>query len=313
MPVAGFSDAKKFHMVDFLLMEHLIEHLPHIFEHAIIDTLKLVPFLFVTYLFMEYIEHKAGSKAEEVVQRAGSAGPIIGALLGAFPQCGFSAAAATLYAGRVITLGTVFAVFLATSDEMIPILIAEQADPLVIGKILAAKVIIGMVMGFIVDAFVRLRDKYVGQEHLHIHDLCEQDHCHCEEGSVLKSSIRHTLQVTLFIFLITLVLNVVIEFFGEESLAAFLGAQPVLAVFASALVGLIPNCAASVVITELFLQGALSAGAMMGGLLVSAGVGLLVLFRTNRPMKNNLMVLGALWIIGVLWGLGIDALGIAFM
>ncbi len=275
---------------------------------AALDTLKLIPFLFLTYLAMEAIEHKAEGKTEEWMERAGSTGPFIGALLGAFPQCGFSAAASTLYAGRVISLGTLFAVYLATSDEMLPILIAEQ-EPVLIVKILGAKVIIGMVMGFMVDAAMRLMQR--NQNHIHIHELCEQEHCDCEDG-IFKSAIKHTLQVTLFIFLISFALGAAIGLIGEDALGEFLASQPTLSVFAACLVGLIPNCAASVVITELFLEGTIGTGAMLGGLLTGAGVGLLVLVRANRPLKQTLIIIALLWLMGAAWGVCFDALGIVF-
>lgn len=293
-----------------VLMEILID--------ACLDTLKLLPFLFLTYLALEALEHKAGEKARSAIHKAGKAGPFVGAVLGVFPQCGFSAAAATFYAGRVITLGTLFAVFLSTSDEMLPIFIAEQVDPLVILKILGTKLLIGMIMGFVIDGMLRaFKGRHSFESHggtTHIHELCEHEGCDCHsgEGGILKSAIKHTLQVTLFIFLITLVLNAVISFVGEDALVGFLSMNPVLSVFASALVGLIPNCAASIVVTQLYLEGALGAGATMAGLLVSAGVGLLVLFRTNRHLKQNLIILAALYAIGVLWGLLIMALGITF-
>ena len=279
-----------------------------ILADAALDTLKLIPFLFMTYLAMEALEHKAEGKTEEWMERAGATGPFIGALLGAFPQCGFSAAASTLYAGRVISLGTLFAVYLATSDEMLPILIAEQ-EPLLIVKILGAKVIIGMVMGFIVDAAMRLLAR--NQNHLHIHELCEQEHCDCEDG-IFKSALKHTLQVTVFIFLISFVLGALIEGVGEDALGEFLASQPTLSVFASCLVGLIPNCAASVVIAQLYLEGVLGAGAMMSGLLVSAGVGLLVLVRANRPVSQTIAIIAGMLVIGVVWGFLITLFGITF-
>ena len=309
----------------------------HVLEHSIEDTLYLIPFLFVTYLAMEWLEHKAGDKAEEVVRRAGAAGPVVGALVGIVPQCGFSAAAATLWAGRVITLGTLFAVFLSTSDEMLPIFLAEQVAPMTILKIMGVKLMIGMIMGFVVDAAIRLARR--DREKLRIHELCERDRCHCngdceaceqqpelvydfehdeerehhhEGGSILRSALKHTVQVTVFIFIITLVLDGALELVGEDALGAFLGSNPVLSVLGSALVGLIPNCAASVVIAQLYVEGALGAGAMMAGLLVSAGVGLLVLLRTNRGLRQNLIVLAGLWATGVFWGLIISAFGIAF-
>lgn len=292
-----------------MLQSSFMDLLVHILEDSLIDTLRLIPFLFVTYLIMEAIEHKMEGRAEQAVQRAGFAGPIVGALMGAFPQCGFSAAAATLYAGRVITLGTLFAVFLATSDELLPILIAEQAPISMMVQILGTKVLIGMVMGFIVDAFMRITARH--HRHLHIHDLCEHDHCDCDDG-IVKSALKHTLQVTVFIFLISLIVTGAIELVGEDALAAFLASQPVLSVVASAVVGLIPNCAASVIITELYLEGTLSAGSMMSGLLVSAGVGFLVLYRTNRPIRSTLGIVGMLLVIGVAWGFIIDACGIVF-
>ncbi len=318
-------------------MEDIAHIIGHVLEHSIEDTLYLIPFLFVTYLAMEWLEHKAGDKAEEAVRRAGAAGPVVGALVGIVPQCGFSAAAATLWAGRVITLGTLFAVFLSTSDEMLPIFLAEQVAPMTILKIMGVKLMIGMVMGFVVDAAVRLARR--DREKLRIHELCERDHCHCnddceaceqqpelaydfehdeehehhrEGGSILRSALKHTVQVTVFIFVITLVLDGALELVGEDALAAFLGSNPVLSVLGSALVGLIPNCAASVVIAQLYVEGALGAGAMMAGLLVSAGVGLLVLFRTNRGLRQNLIVLAGLWATGAFWGLIISAFGIVF-
>lgn len=318
-------------------MEDIAHIIGHVLEHSIEDTLYLIPFLFVTYLAMEWLEHKAGDKAEEAVRRAGAAGPVVGALVGIVPQCGFSAAAATLWAGRVITLGTLFAVFLSTSDEMLPIFLAEQVAPMTILKIMGVKLMIGMVMGFVVDAAVRLARR--DREKLRIHELCERDHCHCnddceaceqqpelaydfehdeehehhhEGGSILRSALKHTVQVTVFIFIITLVLDGALELVGEDALAAFLGSNPVLSVLGCALVGLIPNCAASVVIAQLYVEGALGAGAMMAGLLVSAGVGLLVLFRTNRGLRQNLIVLAGLWATGAFWGLIISAFGIVF-
>ncbi len=330
-------------------MEEITHIIMHTLEHSIEDTLYLIPFLFVTYLAI-WLEHKTGGRTQEAVQRAGAAGPVLGSLLGVIPQCGFSAAAATLYAGRVITLGTVFAVFLSTSDEMLPIFLAEQVPIDTVVKVMGAKVIIGMVMGFIVDAALRLvrRDR----QNLRIHELCARDKCHCggdcatcEENPALvyehhddcgsccthehhehdhghdhdhgwkgitKSALVHTAQVTLFIFVITLVLNGVLETVGEDALAAFVGSNSVLAVFASALVGLVPNCAASVVIAQLYVEGVLGAGAMLSGLLVSAGIGLLVLVRTNRRAKENLAIVAILYVTGVAWGLAVNALGIVF-
>ena len=290
----------------------------HVLEHSIEDTLYLIPFLFVTYLAMEWLEHKAGDKAQNAIKRAGKAGPVIGAVLGVVPQCGFSAAASTLYAGRVITVGTLIAVLLSTSDEMIPIFLAAQVSLSTMGA---------------------LRLLHRPEEHLRIHELCQRDHCHCngechacEENpelayeaekdeehhhdhagaSIVKSALKHTAQVTVFIFIVTLLLNVVLETVGEDALAQILGSNSALSVVVAAIVGLIPNCAASVVIADLYVEGVLGAGAMFAGLLVSAGVGLLVLFRANRRPKQSLIIVAILLVVGIVAGAIVSAAGIVF-
>ncbi len=318
-----------------------------VLQDAFFDTLYLVPFLFVTYLFMEWLEHKTGEKTQRAIERAGTAGPIVGAVLGVVPQCGFSAAASTLYAGRVIGLGTLFAVYLSTSDEMLPIFIAEQVPASTIAGILALKVVVGMVFGLLVDLALRLTHQ--PREQLRIHELCERDHCDCSHdcatcqdnpalayqhhddcadgcthehhhhdhahdagwGGIAKSALKHTAQVTLFVFLVSLALNAVIAAVGEEALGEFLGSNEALAVFGSAIVGLIPNCAASVAIAQLYVEGVLGFGACMSGLLSAAGVGLLVLVRANRRPVQNLAIIAGLVAISVLCGLVIQLTGIA--
>lgn len=354
---------------------------------AVKDTLVIVPFLFVTYLALEALEHMAGGRLNAAVRRAGAAGPVVGAILGIFPQCGFSAMGATLYAGRVITIGTLVAVFLSTSDEMLPLLVAEQVSPVTLGSILLSKAVIGLMVGLAVDAAMRavrarpaahkrLRALVLGpsaadptREDLseagsgtaHIHELCEREHCGCDDGacsdekaavatcsccghefgpsaqsdphargdchhdahaheghahgssmlrSVAHGAVVHTVQVTGFIFLVTLVLTAVMEAFGEDAISAFLSSNVVAATFASGLVGLIPNCAASVVITQLYLEDALALGPMMAGSLVAAGAGFLVLFRTNANARENACILGALYAIGVVCGLVLAGLGL---
>lgn len=283
----------------------------HVIEHTLIDNIKLLPFLFITYLVMEYIEHKTGEKAEAVIKKAGRFGPIPGGLLGMIPQCGFSAAASNLYAGRIITLGTLFAIFLSTSDEMLPILISEQAPVSMILKILLSKAIIGMVAGFLLDLIVR-REHAGEKEELRIEHMCDHEHCHCEEGNIFKSAISHTLQIFLFILVISFAINLIIEFMGEEVLASFLSGKPVIGPVLAGIVGLIPNCAASVVITQLYLEGVLGAGAMMAGLLTGSGVGLLVLFRANDNLKENLKITLILYGIGVVAGIILEFMGVVF-
>ena len=270
---------------------------------CIIDTVKLIPFLFLTYLLMEYIEHKTSEKTKTVIRRAGKMGPLFGGLLGAVPQCGFSAAASSLYSGRVITVGTLLAVFLSTSDEMLPILLSNQVALTIILKIIMMKAAMGIAAGFIIDfLFRKFNQRKIGEN---IHDLCVHDHCQCEE-SIVRSALTHTLNIAVFIFVVTLVLNIVIGAVGEENLGNMILNQPVISEILAGLIGLIPNCAASVVITTLYMEGAMSLAAMMSGLLVGAGVGLLVLFRTNKNMKENLQIAGLLYGCGVIGGMIIE-------
>lgn len=339
------------------------------------DTLSLVPFLLVTYLVLETLEHVAGDRVNGAIKRAGAAGPVVGSLLGMVPQCGFSAMAATLYAGRVVTLGTLVAVFLSTSDEMLPLLLAEQVPVQTMAMLLASKALIALVTGFIVDAAIRglrrnarahaairrtvlgtavnpahvncAHDDHAGGDIIdevaeagvsadHIHELCERDHGHSHdhghagehehhhghghdrghshEGapvlSIIRSAISHTVQVSVFIFLVTLVLVAVLETFGESAIEQFLRGNETLAVLGSALVGLIPNCSASVVITQLYLEGALQLAPMLAGTLISAGVGYLVLFRTNHSARENAVFLIMMYVIGAGWGLILSAFGL---
>lgn len=391
-----------------------MELLPHLLEHAFEDTIYLVPFLLATYILLELLEHKAGDKAAVLVRKAGIAGPFAGSLLGAVPQCGFSAAGSALYASRAITLGTLFAVFLSTSDEMLPLFIAEQVDPLIMLSIIGTKIAIGMIMGFAIDGALRLRvrsevkheekrlrdlghgvccthtenrenehehehrrkcdrehesdheheNKHEhGLDHDHGHErkagvACPHEHsisranshnnpvsCTCPHGhhltgteleqpfshhhchnpscsvseessswkDILISALKHTLQVTIIVYLISFALVAVMELAGEDVITNYLVTNPGIAIFGSALVGLIPNCGASVVITQLYLDGMLGTGAMISGLLVSAGVGILVLFSENHRLRQNIFILVGLLIIGVAWGSLFELLGITFM
>ena len=282
-------------------------------EEVLLDSLKdfvkLLPFLFLAYLFMEFLEHKAGEKMENTIRKAGRVGPLFGGLLGTLPQCGFSTAASGLYAGRVISLGTLIAIYLSTSDEMLPILIAEGAPVNRILKILALKFIIGTVAGFIIDVVIRALRKEKAHEG-HIHELCEHEGCNCEEGGIFRSALHHTLHVGSFLLLIMLLLNAAVFFLGADRIAGIFSSVPVVGHLLSALVGLIPNCASSVLITKLYLEGVLSAGCMLSGLLVGSGVGLLVLFRVCRKKKDALFVLILLFAIGALMGMLLDLVGI---
>lgn len=275
---------------------------------ALLDTLKLLPFLFVTYLVMEILEHKTSQKAQFAIKRAGKWGPLIGGLLGAVPQCGFSAAASGFYAGRVISLGTLIAIYLSTSDEMLPILISEQVAPSFIGIVLGLKIVIGMAAGFIIDAIVRKPVHIEAHSPEAFKDLCAEENCHCEKG-VLRSTIKHTAQIAGFILLVSLALNIILMFLDAENSEIVLN-NPVVGPLVAGVIGLIPNCAASVALTQMYLKGFMTFGSMMAGLMASAGVGWLVLVRTSHDRKDILRVLGLLYSISAVIGIVIDLIGI---
>lgn len=273
--------------------------------HGLLDTLKIVLFLFLAYLFMEFIEHKASDSTCALMKKAGKFGPLMGGALGAVPQCGFSTIASNLYTGRVITLGTLIAVFLSTSDEMLFVMLAGEVDIVSALLIIVYKIIVGFVVGFAVDFVLRLMKR---EEEIDIDEICENDDCHCERG-IFMSALHHTFTVSLFIFLVTVGINSVIFFVGDD-IGTIIIDLPIISHLISAIVGLIPNCAASVALTQLAVGGIISTGTMISGLLSGAGVGLLVLFRMNRRPKENLVVLLILVGTGVLFGFIADLIPI---
>lgn len=280
-------------------MQEILE----VLQDTAIDTIKLLPFLFITYLIMEYIEHKTSNKVKDIIKKSGKFGPLLGAIVGVFPQCGFSVSATNLYAGRVITLGTLISVYLATSDEMLPILLTEAVPAGTIFTILGIKLVLGIVAGFIIDFVIRMfRKEKVEEQEEKIEEICEHEHCHCEEG-IVTSAVKHTLNITIFIFFITLVLNGIIAYIGEDTIAHFISQNVILGPIVAGLIGLIPNCASSVILTELFISNVISMPVLISGVAVNAGVGLLVLFKTNKNAKENLKIVGLLYIIGVLAGI----------
>lgn len=278
-----------------------------VIEETLLDSIKLIPFLFIAYLIMEYIEHKTSQKSRETIKKSGKFGPLIGSFLGIFPQCGFSVVATNFYAGRVITLGTLISVYLTTSDEMIPIMISEAVPLWTILKILFVKLVIGIVAGFVIDFVLRLINKNKKIEEENIVDLCEHDHCHCEKG-ILKSSIHHTLSIFVFILIVTFIINTAIYFIGKENISNILLNKPIFGPIVSSLIGLIPNCASSVIITNMYLKNVINVGTMIAGLLVNAGVGLVVLFKTNKKIKENIAIICLLYIVGVISGIVLEFL-----
>ena len=274
---------------------------------AIIDSLKLLPFLFITYLLMELLENKASEKSLKVIKKSGKFGPILGSLLGIVPQCGFSAAAASLYAGKIISIGSLIAIFLSTSDEMLPILISSAAPISLIIKILLIKLIIGIVFGVIIDIIFRKKNNInIEDDKIHIHDICEDEHCHCNEEGILKSSIKHTLHIFIYVFIIVLAITILINIIGENSIANIMTKTNILGPFVSSLIGIIPNCASSVIITQLYLKDMITFGSLIAGLLMNSGIGMLILFRLNKNKKENFLILLILFVISIISGIIID-------
>lgn len=275
-----------------------------VFKDSVIDVLKLIPFLFIAFLILEYIEHKISKKNEKILVNNKKYGPILGGILGAFPQCGFSAMATKLFSSRVITLGTLIAVYLSTSDEMLAILLSNGTSVLTVLKIIGIKLVIGIIVGIIIDLCYKKKNNPKET----IHDMCEDEHCHCEKG-LFKSSLLHTISIVGYLLVTIFILNTIIYFVGEDTISNFLlnnkGTY-----FISSLIGLIPNCASSVVMTEIYMSNMISLGSLMSGLLTGAGVGLLVLFKTNKNIKENIMIVVLLYVIGVIFGYLIDLIGI---
>lgn len=286
------------------------ELLEHVLLHAAIDSLKLLPFLFLAYLLIEYIEHRASDRFQRFLNGSGKFGPLGGAVVGLIPQCGFSGAAANLYSCRVITVGTLAAVFLATSDEAIPVLLANPEHIGDVGALLLCKVVIAVLAGFLLDFAKLLRPAHTDGPQEAIHHLCGDEHCGCEEGhGIFRSALHHTVRIFVFILLLTILLNLGIELIGDEQLSKLLMSDTVFQPAIAALIGLIPNCAASVLITQLYVAGTISFGSAVAGLCTGAGVGLIVLFKTNRNMKQNFQILLYLYLAGTIAGTVIHLLG----
>lgn len=282
---------------------------------TLLDAAKLIPFLYLTYLLLEFIEHRAKEQTEALMKKAGKWGPFLGGALGAVPQCGFSASMSNLYAENIISLGTLVAVFLSTSDEMLPIMISGISSGDIrawsVVKILLVKILLGVVVGFIVDGVARLCSKK--EKNIDIESLCHDDHCGCEEGNIFLSALIHTLKILAFILVVSFALNTVMYFIGEDALGNFISSLPVVVgPLATALVGLVPNCASSIVITQLYMSGVISAGSMLAGLLSGSGIGLLILFRVNKNMKSNFAVLGIVYGSGAVIGIICDLLKVTF-
>lgn len=270
---------------------------------GLIDTIKIMPYLLIAFILLEIIEHKLNKKNSQILSKNKKYGPIIGGILGALPQCGFSAMASNLFSNRVITVGTLVAVFLSTSDEMLPIMISEHANIVVLLKIVLFKVIIGILVGLIIDLIYK--NKSIEQIN-NISDMCEEEHCSCNKDGIILSSIKHTIKISLFILIVNLLINIIIFKIGEDNLSNILLNKNIFTYFVASLIGLIPNCASSVIITELYLSKLITIGNLLSGLLTGSGLGILLLFKTNKNLKENLSILAIIYFIGVLTGIIVD-------
>lgn len=274
---------------------------------TLLDALKLLPFLFATFLLMEFFEHKFSKKNKNKIAKAGKYGPILGSLLGAFPQCGFSVMATNLYATRIITLGTLISIYLSTSDEMLPILISKGAEGSDIIKILFVKVIIGIICGFMIDLLLKNKTMSKNQ----ITDFCDEEHCDCKHG-IFKSSLKHTINILIFILFVTFLLNLGMHYLGEDKLSKLFLKNNLFSSFITSLIGLIPNCGSSIILTELYLNDMISLASCIAGLLTGSGVALIVLFKVNKNQKENIKILIMLYLIGVISGILIEFIQILF-
>lgn len=275
-----------------------MELLHHVIEHAVMDSLKMLPFLFVAFLLLEALENVSEKVSAFLLEKVGKAGPIVGAVLGCIPQCGFSVMASNFYAGGMITVGTLLAVFLATSDEAVLLMITQPQSSGEILKLLAVKVAIAIVAGYLVDIFLGKKIT----EKKEMDEICHDCGCHDSHG-ILIPAIRHTVKIFIYILVFTMILSAVIEIVGIEQLSAYLLGDTIFQPVAAAVIGLIPNCVASVMLTQLYIAGAITFPSVVAGLCSSAGIAMVVLFKMNHHRKENIKILGALLAIAVIAGM----------
>lgn len=266
------------------------------------DTFQLFPYLLVSFIILEYLEKKFHHKNKEILQKRTKIGPFIGGILGGFPQCGFSTMAASLFSNHVITMGSVVAIFLATSDEMLFIMLSKKIDFFFILRIVCFKVLVGILVGFLVDLFYKSKTSIEL-----IHEECEKDHCNCSKDGIFLSGFKHTLKITGFILIMNILINFGITFIGEDTIKRFFLHQAnIFSYFISSFIGLIPNCFSSIFITELYLSHFISIGVLLSGLLTGSGVGILVLFRSNKNLRENILILSIIYFVGVFLGIIVD-------
>lgn len=272
---------------------------------TIVDLLKIFPFLFFAFVLVEFLEHKMNERTQKWIQKAGAYGPIIGSSLGVIPQCGFSIAATNLYVTRIISLGTLIAIYLSTSDEMLPVFLSKGAPISLLLQILFLKWIIGMGIGILIDFFLRKRKR--GEEGLQ-YELCQHDHCDCKHESIFVSSWKHTINTCFFLFIFTFIINVLFTYYGEDFFSHLFLKGSIFSPFLASFIGLIPSCGASILLTELYLQGLITFPSCIAGLLTGSGSAFLVLCKSNKNKKENLFILFSVYIIGAFIGFLLECL-----
>lgn len=268
------------------------------------DVLKIIPFLFVIYLFLEWMEQEAGHKMEHFLEKHRRLNPLAGTLFGLFPSCGFASAASSLYATGVISAGTLVAVYLASSDEMLSIMISSRAPLSKVWPILLVKLIVGLICGYAFDLISKHRV-------INVAAFCEEEHDDHSHG-IFYSAFMHTLEVTIWLFIITFIFNLFVALIGEETLRVFITSHPNKSVLVCSVVGMIPSCASSILLTTMYLEGVITFPAVCAGLLVNAGTGIMVLFRVNHNNKDNFLIIFVTWLCGFVSGMILDLLNIVF-
>lgn len=279
---------------------------------ALKDSAMVVPFLLIMFLLIEFIEQNTATSVKTAKFLQSRWSPLIGATVGLIPQCGFSVVATKLYSQRFISIGTLVAVFIATSDEAIPILISSPGAIHALLPLLLIKFVVGVIVGFLLDLIFRKKKTYVpvteavennmddGCCHHHIGG---EDEHHSKVKDFIVHPLIHTAKIFAFILVINIAISVIIYYVGEERLAQVLLTDSMWQPLLATLIGLIPNCAASVLITELYVVGGLSLGSMVGALIVNAGIAYVILFKENRHLGDNLCIIGGMYILGSLLGI----------
>lgn len=265
---------------------------------TIIDSLKLLPFLLIAFLIIEFIEHKLSTKNKIIITKSKKFGPIIGSIFGIIPQCGFSVLATNLYISRIITLGTLIAIYLSTSDEMLPILLSEKVNISIVLEILLIKILFGMVYGIIIDLI--FKNKITNTQN---YDICSNEHCHCENKNIIIPAIKHTINIFFFLLVITFLINIVFHYFGENYLSTILLKNSIFSPLISSLIGLIPNCGSSVLLTKLYTQNIIAMPELISGLLTNCGTATIVLFKSNKYLKENIKIIAIIYLLGAISGI----------